>query len=65
MPELNNARSLLVPGYRVSMDSDLYTNKAPKMEKCQMRAIPYYAWANRGLNQMKVWMPEAGDCGNK
>ncbi len=58
IPELNNARSLLVPGYRVSMESDLYTNKAPKMEKCSMRAIPYYAWANRGLNQMKVWMPE-------
>ena len=23
-----------------------------------LTAIPYYAWANRGENQMRVWMPE-------
>ncbi|MFQ8777670.1 MAG: hypothetical protein ACLR78_09885 [Roseburia sp.] len=23
-----------------------------------LRAIPYFAWGNRGLNQMRVWMHE-------
>jgi len=22
------------------------------------RAIPYYAWSNRGVGKMRVWMPE-------
>jgi DUF1680 family protein len=25
----------------------------------QFRAIPYYAWANRGKSRMKVWFPES------
>ncbi|WP_053971271.1 glycoside hydrolase family 127 protein [Mangrovimonas sp. ST2L15] len=24
----------------------------------QLKAIPYYAWSNRGVNKMKVWLPE-------
>ncbi|KJD34788.1 six-hairpin glycosidase [Tamlana nanhaiensis] len=23
-----------------------------------LKAIPYYAWSNRGVNKMKVWLPE-------
>jgi hypothetical protein len=23
-----------------------------------VRAIPYYAWSNRGVGKMRVWMPE-------
>jgi hypothetical protein len=25
-----------------------------------LTAIPYYAWANRGANAMRVWIPRAG-----
>lgn len=30
-----------------------------KAEPVQLRLIPYYAWANRGVSQMTVWMPKA------
>ncbi|MEL0455863.1 glycoside hydrolase family 127 protein [Flavobacteriaceae bacterium SZ-1-7] len=25
----------------------------------KLKAIPYYAWSNRGVNKMKVWLPKA------
>ena len=28
----------------------------PVKEKALLRAIPYYAWANRGMNEMQVWI---------
>ena len=31
------------------------THSAPLM----LKAIPYYAWANRGANAMRVWLPKA------
>ena len=37
---------------------ELYCEQAPKMEPVTLRAIPYFAWGNRGLNQMRVWMRE-------
>ncbi len=27
------------------------------MDKCRITAIPYYAWENRGPNDMQVWLP--------
>jgi len=27
------------------------------MQKRTVTAIPYYAWANRGNNEMQVWLP--------
>lgn len=42
----------LVPVIQVSGDGEsLYT------EKKEITAIPYYAWANRGKNEMQVWLP--------
>jgi len=26
-------------------------------EKIKLRLIPYYAWANRGISEMSVWLP--------
>jgi len=26
----------------------------------ELAAIPYFAWANRGVGGMRVWIPEAG-----
>ena len=37
---------------------ELYCEQAPRMEPVTLRAIPYFAWGNRGLNQMRVWMHE-------
>ena len=29
-------------------------------EPVKIRMIPYYAWANRGRNEMRVWLYEKG-----
>jgi DUF1680 family protein len=34
----------------------LYTESAPTSETVELRAIPYYAWANRESGEMQVWM---------
>lgn len=40
-------------------DSDLlYHEEAPCEKAVTMRAIPYFAWGNRGEGQMRVWMHE-------
>ena len=31
----------------------------PGKRKTRLTAIPYFAWANRGLNSMRVWIPVA------
>lgn len=36
----------------------LYSEERPERTDAKLTAIPYYAWANRGENQMRVWMPE-------
>ena len=33
---------------------------APPAADRHWRAIPYYAWANRGTGPMRVWLPELG-----
>lgn len=38
---------------------DLYSEKEPEFEQATLRAVPYFAWGNRGLGQMRVWMHEA------
>jgi DUF1680 family protein len=32
-------------------------NAAPVRRAVSLRAIPYFAWANRGANAMRVWIP--------
>ena len=36
----------------------LYAFKKPKEKDCRAVAVPYYTWGNRGVNQMRVWLPE-------
>lgn len=31
--------------------------KSPGMEKTVMRFIPYFAWDNRGVGEMRIWFP--------
>lgn len=44
---------------RTSAAKGLYVTTAPKAQRAAIRWIPYYAWANRGLGQMAVWMRES------
>lgn len=39
-------------------DGALYRASAPKVRKCKITAIPYYAWCNRGKGEMAVWIRE-------
>jgi uncharacterized protein len=42
-------------------ESGLYRRADPARildkQKIHLVAIPYYAWGNRGLNSMRVWIP--------
>ena len=60
-PELlGGVRPMHVKGLKVeSVDGALYSRTAPKTEPITLNAIPYYAWANRGKKDMRVWMVEA------
>ena len=45
-------------GYRVHSSDELYSEEEPQVTPVKMKAIPYFTWGNRGLNQMRVWMIE-------
>lgn len=49
---------LELSGYRVKTCDSLYFEERPTEEETTLTAIPYYAWGNRGENQMRVWMLE-------
>ena len=56
--ELFGIRKIRVAGVRVEDSGELYTDKRPLETPCTLTLIPYYAWANRGVNEMRVWLPE-------
>ncbi|MEY8329117.1 beta-L-arabinofuranosidase domain-containing protein [Lachnospiraceae bacterium 48-33] len=49
---------LKINGYRMQSSEALYSEQRPEKLDTELVAIPYYAWANRGESQMRVWMPE-------
>lgn len=49
---------LQIEGTRTKKGEELYTKTPPQKEKVMIQAIPYYTWGNRGLNEMRVWLPE-------
>ncbi|BCN30788.1 glycoside hydrolase family 127 protein [Anaeromicropila herbilytica] len=49
---------LTIEGYRIRKSQSLYSLERPKADACYLTFIPYYAWGNRGLNEMRVWIPE-------
>ena len=53
---LKGMTSILVPAVRLESDDGLYSENPPKERSVMARAVPYFAWGNRGLNQMRVWM---------
>lgn len=55
---LSGVVTLTADAIRRTDDGDLYSTTPPTEEDCTAKAIPYYTWANRGENQMRVWMDE-------
>lgn len=49
---------LTAQGLQSVSGPDLYSDEPPQQKDVPLTAIPYYAWGNRGLNQMLVWIPE-------
>lgn len=51
--------ALKIPALQKEIPESLYLGQ-PCLEKpVTLKAIPYYAWSNRGLTHMRVWMEEA------
>ncbi len=45
-----------IPGWQLRESDQLYSEHPFEMDRKILQAIPYYAWGNRGKNQMRVWM---------
>lgn len=56
--ELFGIQKLYAQGYREQVNEELYSFERQKAELCTVTFVPYYTWGNRGLNQMRVWVPE-------
>ena len=50
--------TITVQGFRTEAVEGLYSFDRPDKVPCDIKLIPYYTWGNRGINQMRVWMPE-------
>ncbi|MDD2972393.1 MAG: glycoside hydrolase family 127 protein [Lachnospiraceae bacterium] len=55
---LGNVMVLKGIGLRTEPIAGLYTTQRPAKRETQLTAIPYFTWGNRGLTQMRVWIPE-------
>ena len=59
--ELSGVTKISIPGVRLTQNEEkLYVTGTPHVtcEKTMIQLIPYYAWANRGENEMRVWLNE-------
>ena len=60
--DFNDIDAIIVQGLREKVNEDtapLYArNKSSEYEELDIKLIPYYAWANRGENEMRVWLNE-------
>ncbi len=55
---LSGTVALTLTGIKTEETKTLYTYTKPKEHACTITAIPYYTWGNRGISQMRVWLPE-------
>lgn len=55
---LKGMTGIHVDGWKYTGSDELYSEEKPHKERIRLTAIPYYAWGNRGENQMRVWMLE-------
>jgi len=58
MPGIGGIVTLHAAGQRRSSGDALYSTAPPQVAPAALRAIPYYAWANRAPGGMRVWMHE-------
>lgn len=56
--ELFGIKKLYAEGWRETVNEELYSFKRQEAKPCTITFVPYYTWGNRGLNQMRVWIPE-------
>ena len=49
---------MTVPGSTKEDTEALYMTLRPERTETEINLIPYYAWGNRGLNKMRIWLPE-------
>jgi DUF1680 family protein len=56
--KLGGIMEIHVDGYKTEKCDTLYSFNRPEVTPCKLKLIPYYAWGNRGLNGMRVWIPE-------
>lgn len=54
---LGGVTPITAQGWRQKDAGGLYAYGLPRREETEVRLVPYYAWANRGLTQMRVWLP--------
>ena len=58
--EGTHIKAIEMPGDRISMPDEevpLYREaQYERMEAVTLHFIPYYTWANRGENEMQVWV---------
>lgn len=54
---LEGVSTITVSALRTGDTDDLYFDEEPDEKRCSAVAVPYYTWGNRGINQMRVWMP--------
>ena len=60
IPELEIQSPMLsVGGVKQLPQEELYSSSRPKYELKNIKLIPYFAWGNRGENEMRVWFPES------
>lgn len=47
--------------HRSEFGAELYREiePVPRVERVPVRLIPYFAWCNRGVSEMSVWLPKA------
>jgi len=54
---LPETAALIMPAFKhVRNGGGLYTTTKPRDEACKLTMIPYFQWANRGANEMRVWI---------
>ncbi|MBQ2991141.1 MAG: glycoside hydrolase family 127 protein, partial [Clostridia bacterium] len=55
--ELSGILLIEMQGYRKRMSEKPYGRLSEDMEPCRITGIPYFAWGNRGVSDMDVWLP--------
>ena len=55
---LNGMIALSAEGFMETGSEELYSEERPATKPLTLKAIPYYAWGNRGVGEMRVWIRE-------